>query len=124
MALAKIIKFDQSREYYFKEGCFINELSNSEADADVSVAQARVSPDVTTQWHRLKNTVERYVILSGEGLVEVEGLPDTQVKAGDVVIIPKQHWQRITNIAAEDLVFYAICSPRFNEQNYEAREDG
>ncbi|NVJ59743.1 MAG: cupin domain-containing protein [Gammaproteobacteria bacterium] len=123
MAQAKIIEFDKSCEYYFKEGCFINELSNSEADPDVSVAQARVSPGVTTQWHRLNKTVERYIILSGEGLVEVDGLSSSNVKAGDVVIIPEQHWQRITNIGTEDLIFHAICSPRFKEQNYQSRED-
>ncbi|WP_144393882.1 cupin domain-containing protein [Pleionea sediminis] len=123
MTLATIIKFEQSREYYFKEGCYINELSNSEADPDVSVAQARVSPGVTTQWHRLNNTVERYIILCGEGLVEVDGLSSSKVKAGDVVIIPEQHWQRITNTGTDDLLFHAICSPRFEEQNYQSRED-
>ncbi|NVJ61866.1 MAG: cupin domain-containing protein [Gammaproteobacteria bacterium] len=123
MTQATIINFDQTREYYFKEGCFINELSNSEADPDVSIAQARVSPGVTTQWHKLKNTVERYIILGGEGLVEVEGLSSSKVAAGDVVIIPEQHWQRITNIGTVDLIFHAICSPRFEEENYESKED-
>jgi len=55
---------------------------------------------------------ERYVILSGEGLVEVGDLPPQRVRAGDVVVIPARCRQRIANLATTDLVFLAICSPR------------
>jgi mannose-6-phosphate isomerase-like protein (cupin superfamily) len=36
-----------------------------------------------------------------------------------VVIIPPHCWQRITNNGAEDLIFLAICSPRFLPENYQ-----
>ena len=54
----------------------------------------------------------------GEGLVEVADLPAQRVIAGDVVIIPAQARQRICNTGATDLVFLAICSPRFTEAVY------
>ena len=118
-----IIQHNQAdNEYYFEEGCFINELSNSDADPAVSIAQARVKPGETTRWHKLENTTERYVILSGTGLAEVGQLSQT-VKAGDTVIIAPGDKQRITNTGPDDLVFLAICSPRFREGNYIDLED-
>jgi mannose-6-phosphate isomerase-like protein (cupin superfamily) len=110
--------FDPAREYFFVEGCFINELSNDGRDPDVSIARARVTPGVTTQWHRLNLTTERYVILEGIGEVEIGESAPKQVTTGDVVIIPPQTRQRITNIGESDLIFLAICTPRFQEKNY------
>ena len=62
---SQILKANEADEYYFDEGCFILELSNSPADPDVSIARARVKAGVTTKLHRLKGVVERYVILTG-----------------------------------------------------------
>ncbi len=110
---AAIKAFNPGSETLIPEGCHIIELSNSEADADVSIARARVEPGITTQWHRLAGITERYVIISGEGTVEVGELQPTAVKSGDVVIIPPLYRQRITNNGKEDLIFLAICTPRF-----------
>lgn len=108
-------------EYYFdREGCFITELSNTETDSELSIAQARVKPGVTTAWHRLKATTERYCILSGVGLVELGASEQRAVQAGDVVIIAPMQRQRITNIGKDDLVFLALCTPRFLLENYQA----
>ena len=115
----QILKFDAGREYFTDELCFINELSNGAHDAAVSVAQARVAPGLRTRWHRLHGIVERYVILSGEGLVEVGALAPARVTAGDVVLIPAGCRQRITNAGNTDLLFLAICSPRFEQAAYE-----
>lgn len=101
------------------EGCFITELSNSADDPDVSIARARVEPGVTTRRHRLKGITERYYIVSGKGRVEIGDLPPRVVNPGDVVLIPPMCPQRITNIGKEDLIFLAICSPRFTQKAYE-----
>ncbi len=106
-------------EYYFAEGCYITELANSAADEFVSIARARVVPGVTTRWHCLRGIVERYVILTGTGRVEVGGLHPQEVTNGAVILIPPGCRQRITNIGSEDLVFLAICSPRFRQDAYE-----
>lgn len=115
-----IKKYTDRDEYYFVEGCFITELSNSDDDPEVSIARARVEPGVTTRWHRLAGTTERYVILAGEGRVEIAELPPRAVTTGDVVIIPSLAPQRISNTGDVDLVFLAICSPRFTEDVYES----
>lgn len=113
-----IYHYDPDKEYFFIEGCFINELSNQTSDPDVSIARARVRPGVTTRWHHLNETTERYVILEGQGLVEIGDEPSQVVFAGDVVIIPPLTRQRISNNGDKDLIFLAICSPRFKESNY------
>lgn len=110
-------------EYYFKEGCHITELSNSEVDPEVSIARARLEPGKATRWHALKDTKERYLILQGTGLVEAGGLAPTQVNPGDSVIIAPEDKQRIKNTGESDLVFLAICSPRFEMGNYVDLED-
>ena len=119
---SQIIKPNEADEYYFDEGCFILELSNSPADPNMSIARARVKAGVTTKLHRLKGVVERYVILSGNGKVEVAECEPQQVSVGDVVVIPSLCPQRITNIGTEDLVFLAICTPRFTQKIYENME--
>jgi len=118
------VKFHEPRgEYYFAEGCYITELSNSPDDPGVSVARARVAPDTTTRWHYLTDIAERYVLLEGSGLVEVEGATAQQVGPGDVVLIPPGARQRISNTGDTDLVFLAVCSPRFIESAYVDAEE-
>lgn len=120
---ASIRHIDPESEYFFREGCHINELVNLPHDDALSVAQARVEPGVTTKWHRLKDTVERYVITSGVGQVEIGDLPPETVRAGDMVMIPAMCRQRITNTGDDDLIFLAICTPPFRHEIYEELED-
>lgn len=114
-----IIAPETDNEFFFAEGCFITELSNSPDDPDVSIARARVEPGVTTRWHRLLDTTERYYILEGQGLMQVGELPEKTVQPGDIVLIPPMCRQRISNNGTQDLVFLAICSPRFFSANYQ-----
>lgn len=113
-----IKRFIQDKEFYIPEGCYITELSNSPEDPGVSIARARVEPGVTTRRHHLVDTAERYIIVEGEGRVEIESLPATNVGVGDVVLIPPMCRQRIANTGSGDLVFLAICSPRFVDTAY------
>ncbi len=115
-------RYDPAAEFFTDELCAINELSNVPDDEAVSVARARVAPGVTTHWHRLRNTTERYVILEGSGRVEVGDLPAEEMGPGDTVLIPPLCRQRITNTGSEDLVFLAICTPRFRQAAYEDLE--
>jgi mannose-6-phosphate isomerase-like protein (cupin superfamily) len=105
-------------EYWFEEGCFITELSNTPDDPAVSIARARVPRGGTTRWHQVEATAERYVILEGKGRVEVGDEPPREVGAGDVVLIPPSCRQRIANIGDTDLIFLAICTPRFVREAY------
>lgn len=114
-----IFRFSPNDEYFFEEGCFILELYNSSEDPAVSIARARVEPAGTTRLHRLEGVTERYVILEGVGSVEVGALLPQNVGPGDVVLIPPGCPQRITNTGTSDLVFLAVCSPRFTSDVYQ-----
>lgn len=119
MAAPSFLPLDLASEYYMDERCYIAEVSNSEADPALSIARARVTPGITTRWHCVHDTTERYVIQSGLGMMEVGELPPQRVGPGDVVLIPPSCRQRITNTGDEDLVFLAICTPRFRFEVYE-----
>ncbi len=114
-----IKRLDKSAEYYFQEGCYITELSNSEDDPSLSIARARVVPGESTQLHKLIDTVERYVILDGKGEVELDNRIKEQLNKHDVVIIPPNCPQKITNTGTHDLIFLVICTPRFYINQYE-----
>jgi mannose-6-phosphate isomerase-like protein (cupin superfamily) len=116
---AAILPMQHGDEHLTEERCHILELSNTPDDPDVSIARARVAPGVSTRWHRLRDMAERYVILEGHGLVEIGELPAQAVSAGDVVLIPSGCRQRITNVGKQDLIFLAICTPRFRWEAYE-----
>lgn len=105
------------QEYFFKEGCFIEEWHNSSCDEDCSVARVRVEGDKQTKLHELKNTTERYIILEGSADVTVAN-ETWFVTTGDVVVIPAGVAQKIRNLEKSDLLFLAVCSPRFQEENY------
>jgi len=100
-------------EYYFEEGCYIIELHNTPADPVVSVARARVEPGRTTRWHSLVDTEERYLIIAGTGRVEIGDQAPRIVEPGEGAQIPAGCRQRITNIGEADLIFLAVCTPRF-----------
>ncbi|AUN95992.1 cupin domain-containing protein [Pseudazoarcus pumilus] len=115
------IAHDEGDEYFFREGCHITEWWNRSEDGAASIARVRVEAGVATRWHRLAGVTERYVILSGRGRVEV-GDSDRlceEIGPGDVVLIPPDTLQRITAGTDGELLFLAVCTPRFTPACYE-----
>lgn len=122
--IPRIQRPDEADEYPIAERCRILEIWNRPDDPALSVARARVAPGVTTRRHRLADICERYLILSGQGRVEVGDLAPAVVGPGDLVYIPAGCPQRIANRGDADLVFLALCTPRFVPGAYEDLEDG
>ena len=114
-----ILKVNPGLEFHTAEQCHILELSNGHRDHDCSIARARVEPGVTTRLHRLAAVTERYLILEGRGRAEIGPLPPHDVAPGDVLLIPPGCPQRIANTGSTNLVFLAICTPRFTPECYE-----
>jgi mannose-6-phosphate isomerase-like protein (cupin superfamily) len=115
---AQVHKADPSAEYYFREGCHILERWNTPGDPAVSMARARVPPGGRTRSHCLEGVTERYLIIAGEGRVRLGTRGPEPVGPGDVVLIPPGVAQSVENTGTGDLVFYAICSPRFTPDCY------
>ena len=116
------IKTDETKEFLTEERCHIIELLNNPNDRSSSIARARVEPDITTAWHRLKDTAEMYYILEGQGLMEIGEEYTKEVCKGDIIKIPENTPQRITNTGVEDLLILCFCVPAFGMENYEGLE--
>lgn len=106
-------------EFYTEEGCWILEVWRDNA---VTIARARVAPGVTTKAHLLRGVAERYLIIEGKGVVRVGEKSPEEVGPGDVVAIPPQVSQSITNLGLGDLVFYCVCTPPFTQNCYKSLE--
>lgn len=107
-------------EFFHEEGCHITEWRNAPEDPEASLARARVEPGSATRWHRLEGVTERYIVLEGRGIVEVGDRAPEPVGPGSVVHIPPGVRQRIRNDGEGDLIFLALCTPRFTPDCYEA----
>lgn len=116
--MVTIARFNPAAEFFMEEGCHITELHNTDEDAGLSIARARLEPGRTTRLHCLLQTIERYVIIEGRGTVEIGSQPSADVRPMDVVNIPAGVSQRITNTGETDLVFLCICTPRFKAEEY------
>jgi mannose-6-phosphate isomerase-like protein (cupin superfamily) len=117
----EVVKAAEVKEFATPERCAITELANRPEEQS-SVALARVSPGVTTAWHKLRDISEMYLLVSGKGLMEMEGIVPTEVTAGDLVRIPPNTAQRISNVAESELLFYCVCTPGFRPDRYQTLE--
>jgi mannose-6-phosphate isomerase-like protein (cupin superfamily) len=114
-----IYRFKPETEFEIEERSFIVEMLASQADPSCSIARARVKPGITTALHAVRATVERYIILQGEGEVTVGNRVAERVRPMDIVWIDKDETQKIRNISdTEDLVFLCVCTPGFRMDAY------
>jgi mannose-6-phosphate isomerase-like protein (cupin superfamily) len=107
---------DAATEFATTERCHIIEVINQPDHPEVSLAQARVEPGVTTRWHTVEARQICY-LLRGQGRAEV-GDDAWDVGPGDAVSIPAGVRQRITNTGVEELVFLCVCAPRLEAAGY------
>lgn len=119
MPTSNISRLNDHPEFSTPERCFIVETLS---EPELSVARARVEPGVTTAWHSVDGTVERYVMAEGNGRMWIGDDGPEDVGPGDLVTIPAGVKQRIANIGDCDLIFYCLCTPRFEQKNYRALE--
>ncbi|MEE8487820.1 MAG: cupin domain-containing protein [Gemmatimonadota bacterium] len=119
---AEVSRPDEATEFFTDERCHILETWNDARDPGVSVARARVEPGITTELHVLDGMAERYLVTQGTGEMEVDGRSLGEVGPGDFVYIPADAPQRVTNTGTEDLVFYCICTPAWQEGVYRSLE--
>jgi len=114
-----IYPFRPESEFEIEERCFIVEMLGVRDDSGCSIARARVKPGVATALHSVTATVERYVILQGEGEVRLGALAPQKVRPMDVVWIAAGEAQMIRNCSAtEDLIFLCICTPGFRPEAF------
>ena len=100
-------------EYRTEEGYYVTEWWNSPDDPALSVARIRIEPGATTSTYELHGVTERYLFLTGHGVVEIDD-KEYEVVAGDGLLVKAGACRRVTNRSDRDLGFLAICRPRFS----------
>lgn len=92
-----------------KDGSTIREFHHTAAQ---SLAEASLTAGQRTERHQHRATEEIYVLLQGEGEMEIDG-ETRHVRAGDAVLIPAGAWHQIT--ATAELRFLCCCVPPYSD---------
>lgn len=112
-------------EFTAGDNCRLREILHPDKEdlaLRYSLARAVVAPGQTTWRHRLR-TSEVYHILSGEGVMRIDG-ETAAVGPGDTVYIPPGAEQCIHNPGTSDLVFLCIVDPAWRKEDEEVPEQG
>jgi quercetin dioxygenase-like cupin family protein len=94
-----------------KDGSTIRELHHT---ALQSLAEATLRAGGTTERHYHSQTEEIYLLLEGEGELEIDG-ERRHVVPGDAALIPNGAWHEIT--ASTDLRFLCCCTPPYSHDD-------
>lgn len=114
-----IKRFKDCVEITANDGCRLKELLHSDrddVDLPYSLAYARVEVGKGTLPHQLVAQDEVYTILSGRGIMHI-GEESEEVGMGDTILIPAGAEQWIENTSEEELVFTALVSPPWREED-------
>lgn len=100
-----------------KDGSTIRVLLDSgHGAANQSLAEAELEPGSETRRHYHARTEELYVLLEGNGELEVEG-DRRAVGPGDAILIPPGARHQITAEADAPLRFLCCCAPPYADDD-------
>jgi mannose-6-phosphate isomerase-like protein (cupin superfamily) len=100
---------DELAAFTTKDGSTIREYHHTAAQ---SLAEASLAEGQTTKRHQHRETEEIYMLLEGEGDMEIDGA-SRHVHAGEAVLIPAGAWHEIT--ATTELRFLCCCVPPYSD---------
>jgi mannose-6-phosphate isomerase-like protein (cupin superfamily) len=101
-----------------KDGSLIRELCGIPTGGTVrhSVAEATLEPGQATQRHYHAESEEVYVIVEGEGDMELDG-DSARVAAGDAIPIPAGTWHTLRNTGNGSLRLLCTCAPPYRHED-------
>jgi mannose-6-phosphate isomerase-like protein (cupin superfamily) len=105
----KVAARDGLRAFVTKDGSTMREFHHTPHQ---SLAEALLTAGQATQRHRHRATEEIYVVLAGEGDMEVDG-EHRRVGVGDAVLVPAGAWHQIA--AVSELRFLCCCVPPYSD---------
>ncbi|MEO5714750.1 MAG: cupin domain-containing protein [Luteolibacter sp.] len=103
---------EQQAPFTTKDGSTIRsllDLSNAPV-ANQSLAEATLPVGGETERHYHKVSEEIYYLLTGSGVMEIDGIT-RNVGPGDAILIPAGKWHQIR--ATEPLQFLCCCAPPY-----------
>jgi mannose-6-phosphate isomerase-like protein (cupin superfamily) len=109
---------EQAEPFITKDGSTIRVLLDAAAGgaANQSLAEASLAPGQATERHYHARTEEIYVLLDGEGEMEVEGRR-ARVGPGDAILIPAGAWHQIRADVGVPLRFLCCCAPPYADDD-------
>jgi mannose-6-phosphate isomerase-like protein (cupin superfamily) len=94
-----------------KDGSTIREYHHTSLQ---SLAEATLAPGQSTQRHYHRASEEIYLVLEGEGDLEIDG-ERRRIRVGDAALIPAGAWPEI--VAASPLRFLCCCAPAYSHED-------
>jgi mannose-6-phosphate isomerase-like protein (cupin superfamily) len=101
-----------ARPFTTKDGSTIREYVHTERQ---SLAEASLAPGQATRRHYHGRSEEIYLLVEGEGTLEVDGEHAT-VAAGDAILIPAGAWHRLTAGDAGSRLL-CCCVPAYSDDD-------
>ncbi|MDI9624693.1 MAG: cupin domain-containing protein [Methanothermobacter sp.] len=103
------------------DGTLLCELLHPQHESlkmNFSLAHAILKPGEASLPHRLKESMEVYYILEGEGIMHIDD-ETKKVRMGDAIYIPAKAVQYIENSGDSMLSFLCVVSPPWRRKNEE-----
>jgi mannose-6-phosphate isomerase-like protein (cupin superfamily) len=108
---------EQAEPFTTKDGSTIRVLLDARLGGAVnqSLAEASLEPGQATQRHYHARSEELYVLLEGEGDMEVDG-ERSRVGPGEAILIPPGAWHQI-RAGEAPLRFLCCCAPPYSDED-------
>ncbi|MEA2366175.1 MAG: hypothetical protein QOI32_1687 [Thermoleophilaceae bacterium] len=114
----RIEKLERVEPFITKDGSEIRELAGTPTGNSVnqSLAEASVPPGAETEEHHHGVSEEIYFFTSGSGRLRL-GDEETNVSAGDTIVIPPGVRHKLWNSGDEPLKLLCCCSPPYSHED-------
>ena len=113
-----VARLEQREPFVTADGSTIRELAGlpSGNAANQSLAEATVPPGGETTEHFHRATEEIYLFTRGAGRMRLDG-EETEVVAGDMVVIAPGLAHKLWNPGPEPLVLLCCCAPAYTHED-------
>jgi mannose-6-phosphate isomerase-like protein (cupin superfamily) len=114
----RVDRLDDQEPFVTADGSTIREVAGvpSGNAANQSLAEATVPPGGETIAHHHVASEEIYHFLAGAGRMRL-GDEESDVRAGDTVVIPPGTPHKLLNPGAEPLVLLCCCAPPYSHED-------
>jgi mannose-6-phosphate isomerase-like protein (cupin superfamily) len=114
----RIERLEHAEPFTTKDGSEIRELAGIPTGNSVnqSLAEATVPPGAETEEHYHRASEEIYFFTSGSGAMKL-GDEETEVSAGDAVVISPGTPHKLRNTGAEPLKLLCCCAPPYSHDD-------
>ncbi|MGF1531854.1 MAG: cupin domain-containing protein [Puniceicoccaceae bacterium] len=107
-----ISKIDDCPTFTDHDGAVIREFLGPKASGldSLSIAHITIPPRTKVKPHFHRKTEETYHLISGAGLMTLDG-QEQMIGEGEAVAILRGQWHSIENQSSEPLVMLVTCAP-------------